>query len=184
MSKPLLATLILLILIIVGLVFYMINKDTGEKRVSTNEQIEFLKPIKPRPLRPSPVLTNVSIIRQTDLQDIEIEQIDTTSKLFMPDSATMIGTVTMGCPCANGPTCSEQVWVTVYTQDDVKSLMYSKINNTWTIGPVQKWWLKHDALYDDLKYGSLSFNEKSKWRMNNKKSINIISDSMPICTTS
>ena len=64
-----------------------------------------------------------------------------------PGDIVNIGTVVSGCPCEDGSTCSDQVWVVAHSPGTSVGLLLSRINSHWVIGPVQQWWLDREDLY-------------------------------------
>jgi hypothetical protein len=72
---------------------------------------------------------------------------------LQPGALVNIGTVVTGCPCEDGPSCTEQVWVVAYQPERSVGLVLSRIDGRWGIGPLQQWWLD----YDDLEARRESF---------------------------
>ncbi|HEU5135011.1 MAG TPA: hypothetical protein VFU13_07690 [Steroidobacteraceae bacterium] len=57
-----------------------------------------------------------------------------------------ISPVVAGCACEEGPQCTDQVYIIAETGQTSKGLQLSRIKNSWTVGNVQQWWLRHDEL--------------------------------------
>lgn len=70
---------------------------------------------------------------------------------LIPGAMVMIDAVKDGCPCADGPDCTAQVWVATYKDNKNKGLTLSKIDDEWTLGYVQAWWLTYEPLLDELR---------------------------------
>jgi len=85
-------------------------------------------------------------LRDTNISDIEVREIESVTRELHPGAIVNISGVTAGCPCEDGPTCEDQVWVVAHRNALSKGLMLSRIENHWTVGPVQKWWLRYDDL--------------------------------------
>jgi hypothetical protein len=85
-------------------------------------------------------------LRYANLSDVEVREIQRVTHGVIPDAYVNISGVVTGCPCEDGPACTDQVWVVAYGAGEMKGLQLSRINRHWSIGPVQQWWLDDDAL--------------------------------------
>jgi hypothetical protein len=94
-------------------------------------------------LRPAPPL---GVLRSDNINDIEVREIQAAAKDFLPKAIVNIAGVTVGCPCEDGPKCSDQVWVVGWEPDHTTGLLFSRIDGKWILGPVQKWWLDYEEL--------------------------------------
>jgi hypothetical protein len=86
-------------------------------------------------------------LRTENISDAEVSQIQAAVRGLVPGATVNIGGVTLGCPCEDGAGCTEQVWVVAYQREVSRGLMLSRIQDRWQIGPLQGWWLEHDALH-------------------------------------
>jgi hypothetical protein len=84
--------------------------------------------------------------RAENITDNEVREIQTVISEVLPSAILNIGTVVVGCPCEDGQSCSDQVWVVAHRPQRTKGLLLSKIDGRWTIGPVQRWWLDREDL--------------------------------------
>lgn len=84
--------------------------------------------------------------RAENISDNEVREIQTAISEMLPGAILNIGTVVVGCPCEDGASCSDQVWVVAHRPQKTKGLLLSKIDGRWTIGPVQRWWLDREDL--------------------------------------
>jgi hypothetical protein len=84
--------------------------------------------------------------RAENIDDNEVREIQTVISEVLPGAILNIGTVVVGCPCEDGLSCSDQVWVVAHRPEKTKGLLLSKIGGRWTIGPVQRWWLDREDL--------------------------------------
>ena len=76
----------------------------------------------------------------------------------LPHAFVSIGTVVTGCPCEDGAMCTDQVWVMAADKKRAVGLLLSRIDGRWEIGPVQRWWLRREAL--DARFtGDYSYGE-------------------------
>ena len=89
------------------------------------------------PMRPSGPL------RAVNISDLEVREIQAAAATVLPKAIVTIGSVTSGCPCQDGPECTDQVWVIASTAVKTRGLLFSRIDDTWGVGPVQKWWMEY-----------------------------------------
>jgi hypothetical protein len=89
---------------------------------------------------------NEAYLRTANITDGEVKELQAAARSVLPESIVNIGGVTSDCPCEDGPGCSAQVWVVAYDPKETVGLMFTRSDGHWGIGPVQAWWLRHDAL--------------------------------------
>ena len=77
-------------------------------------------------------------LRYDNISDIEVREIEKEVREIMPGAIVNISGVTTGCPCEDGPKCTDQVWIVAYRPERSTGLMLSKIDGHWRVGPVQK----------------------------------------------
>lgn len=87
--------------------------------------------------------------RSENISDNEVREIQNVVRDVLPHAIVNISTVVTGCPCEDGPACTDQVWLTATKGEDTYGLQLSRINNHWTIGPIQAWWLKYRGIKPD-----------------------------------
>jgi hypothetical protein len=85
-------------------------------------------------------------LREENIRDEEVKEIRAAARGVVPEAIVNISGVVTGCPCEEGPACSDQVWILASNADKTLGLQLSKIGNAWTIGLVQRWWFEHAAL--------------------------------------
>jgi hypothetical protein len=85
-------------------------------------------------------------VREENIRDREVQEIQLATFQVMPGAIVNIGAVVTGCPCEDGPSCSDQVWIVAYRPERSMGFLLSKISGHWTIGPVQKWWWDYQDL--------------------------------------
>ena len=73
-------------------------------------------------------------LRYENISDIEVREIETATRKVYPGAIVNISGVTTGCPCEDGPTCTDQVWIVAYRPERIKGLMLSRIDGRWGIG--------------------------------------------------
>jgi len=90
-------------------------------------------------------------LRKANLSDDEAREIQSVMSLVYPGVLLNISGVVTGCPCEEGPSCSDQVWVV--PKDDVKTpgVLLSRISDRWAVGPIQKWWMDRADLEADTR---------------------------------
>jgi hypothetical protein len=87
-----------------------------------------------------------SPLREENIHDYEVRQIQAAAANLLPNAIINISAVVTGCPCEEGPSCSDQVWILAYHSERTTGLQLSRIAGQWTIGAVQRWWLEYEKL--------------------------------------
>jgi hypothetical protein len=87
-----------------------------------------------------------SPLRELNISDDEVREVQVLAALYLPRELVNISPVVTNCPCEEGPTCTAQVYVLATGKGRTKGLQLSRMNQTWQVGIVQGWWLKHEAL--------------------------------------
>jgi hypothetical protein len=100
-----------------------------------------------------------SPLRYENIGDTEVAEIRRVAANVVPRAIVNISGVVEGCPCEDGPACSEQVWILAYRSDKTVGLLLSRIKDEWTIGPVQQWWLD----YEDLQSRAGILGQEAYW---------------------
>jgi hypothetical protein len=85
-------------------------------------------------------------LRYLNITDNEVREIQVVAEKFVPKSIVNISPVVTGCPCEEGPQCTEQVYIVANGSDRSTGLQLSRLKNAWTVGVVQQWWHRYDAL--------------------------------------
>lgn len=100
-------------------------------------------------------------LRYLNISDNEIREIQLVAEKYLPKVLLNISPVVTGCPCEEGPQCTDQVYIVAETAQSSKGLQMSRIRNAWVVGNVQQWWMKRDALNDEFKkVGFEKYQEK------------------------
>jgi hypothetical protein len=85
-------------------------------------------------------------LRFLNMSDDEVREVHAiAAKYRMPDLVNISPVVT-GCPCEEGGSCTDQVYIISLVKDRPVGLQLSRRKNLWTVGVVQKWWLDYAAL--------------------------------------
>jgi hypothetical protein len=87
-----------------------------------------------------------SPVRLENIRDEEVREIQTAVQAIFPEAIVNIATVVTGCPCEEGPTCTDQVWILASRPDKTLGLQLSKVAGHWGIGLIQRWWLRYSEL--------------------------------------
>jgi hypothetical protein len=90
-------------------------------------------------------------LRYLNISDNEIREIQLVAERYLPKALLNISPVVTGCPCEEGPQCTDQVYIVAETAQSSKGLQMSRVKNAWVVGTVQQWWLKRDAITDELR---------------------------------
>ena len=85
-------------------------------------------------------------LRYLNISDNEVREIQIMAEKYLPKVLLNISPVVTGCPCEEGPQCTDQVYIVAETAQSSKGLQMSRVRNAWVVGSVQQWWLKHDEL--------------------------------------
>jgi hypothetical protein len=85
-------------------------------------------------------------LRELNLTDEEVREIQSATKNYLPADYLNISPVVTGCACEDGPDCKEQVFVLADAGTSAKGLQLSRIKNAWTVGALQQWWLTYGRL--------------------------------------
>lgn len=117
------------------------EKRIAERRATTEKQMYLAWRI--QDIRPS---RREGPLRSINIDDKEIREIQSVAVEILPGAIVNIGGVVTGCPCEDGPSCSDQVWLVAYRPDRSVGMLLSKIGSQWLVGPVQEWWLDYENL--------------------------------------
>jgi len=85
-------------------------------------------------------------LRYLNISDNEVREIQLMAEKYLPRVLLNISPVVTGCPCEEGPQCTDQVYIVAETAQSSRGLQMSRVRNAWVVGSVQQWWLKHDEL--------------------------------------
>jgi hypothetical protein len=132
------------------------------------EQYRHIRTAEPaRPNRP---------LRQDNITDDEVREVQGAALETYPDSIVSISGVTDGCDCEDGNHCTAQVWLALNRENQTRSLVLSKIDGHWRIGAVQSWWLQYHAHQAD--FARLGRDAKQlAWQQETQRLL----DSFPTC---
>lgn len=83
-------------------------------------------------------------LREENIRDEEVREIQSATRNILPGTIVNIGGVVTGCPCEDGPQCQDQVWIVAYKPERTRGLMVSRIDDRWGLGPLQQWWLDYE----------------------------------------
>ena len=87
-----------------------------------------------------------SPLRDLNISDNEIREVEAIAQKYLPRSLVNISPVVAECPCEEGPTCTAQVYVVATTRTSSRGLQLSRMNDHWVVGMVQQWWHRRDAI--------------------------------------
>ena len=101
----------------------------------------------PKPFRDTRPVRRDTPLREQNITDLEVAQIEAEMESLFPGSIVYISAITTGCPCEDGPNCTELVWSIATLGNKSRGLALSNIDGKWQVGPLQQWWLDSDALW-------------------------------------
>jgi hypothetical protein len=113
------------------------SPDRNRARLSMQQRI---RASGSRPLRRDAPL------REENINAEEVGEIQTVMSSVLPGAIVNIAGVVTGCPCEDGPACSDQVWIVAHRPEWSKGVQLSKISGHWNVGPLQQWWMDYDKL--------------------------------------
>jgi hypothetical protein len=87
-----------------------------------------------------------SPLREVNISDNEIREVQSIAQAYLPRSLVNISPVVTDCPCEEGPTCTAQVYVVAQTQNKTRGLQLSRMNDRWGVSLAQQWYLRRAAL--------------------------------------
>jgi hypothetical protein len=85
-------------------------------------------------------------LRYLNITDNEVREIQFVAEKVVPKAIVNISPVVTGCPCEEGPHCTEQVYIVANGADKSSGLQLSRIKDAWVVGQIQQWWIRYDAL--------------------------------------
>jgi hypothetical protein len=85
-------------------------------------------------------------LRYLNISDNEVREIQLEAQKFVPRSLVNISPVVTGCPCEEGPMCTDQVHIVANAGDKTFSMQLSRVRNSWQVSTVQKWWWTYQRL--------------------------------------
>jgi hypothetical protein len=85
-------------------------------------------------------------LRYLNITDSEVRELQVIARKYRMSELLNISPVVEGCPCEEGGTCTEQVFIVGRVDQKVYGLELSRRKNLWTVGVVQRWWLERAAL--------------------------------------
>ena len=85
-------------------------------------------------------------LRYLNISDYEVREIQLVAEKYLPKVLLNISPVVTGCPCEEGPQCTDQVYIVAESGPSSKGLQLSRVRNAWVVGSVQQWYLKYEEL--------------------------------------
>ena len=85
-------------------------------------------------------------LRYLNISDYEVREIQLVAERYLPKVLLNISPVVTGCPCEEGPQCTDQVYIDAQTGQSSKGLQLSHVKNAWVVGSVQQWYFRYDEL--------------------------------------
>jgi hypothetical protein len=85
-------------------------------------------------------------LRLLNITDEEVREVQAIAREYEMPELMNISPVVTGCPCEEGGSCTEQVYIVSRIGERTRGLQLSRHQNLWTVGAVQKWWLEYASL--------------------------------------
>lgn len=85
-------------------------------------------------------------MRELNISDGEVREIQEVAGKYAIHTMLNISPVIAGCPCEEGPLCTDQVYVVAELPGKTVGLELSRVRNAWVVGAVQKWWMRFTEL--------------------------------------
>jgi len=86
-------------------------------------------------------------LRYLNISDIEVREIQLVAEKYIPKVLLNISPVVTGCPCEEGPQCTDQVYIVAENGKSSRGLQLSRVKNAWVVGSVQQWYFKFEELH-------------------------------------
>ena len=101
-------------------------------------------------------------LRDENITDREVLELQAAMRELYPGSVVYISAVTSGCPCEDGPHCTDQVWSVASRNATSNELALSRIDGKWLVGPLQDWWLARDRIWNMYRKSRINddFNQR------------------------
>ena len=96
-------------------------------------------------------------LRYANMTDDEVREVQIIARQHEMSEFVNISPVVTGCPCEEGSSCTEQVYITSNIGEKTTGLQLSRRKNQWMVGVVQGWWLEYQALL--AREASLGYQE-------------------------
>jgi hypothetical protein len=97
-------------------------------------------------------------MRYVNLSDNEMREIQEVASKHLSNTLLNVSPVIEGCPCEEGPLCTDQVYVVTQASEKSVGLQLSLVKKVWKVGVVQSWWLKYDALHAEARASGKRFD--------------------------
>ncbi len=111
--------------------------------------------------------------RAVNITNEEVQEIRAVAAKVMRGDIVNIGTVVTGCPCEDGTSCTEQVWILGNRAGRISGLLLSKIDKHWQLGPMQRWWLE----FESVERNSQKLRTSSEYY----KALDDVKQKFPVC---
>ena len=85
-------------------------------------------------------------LRYLNITDNEVREIQLVAEKYIPKVLLNISPVVTGCPCEEGPQCTDQVYIVAENGQGSRGLQLSRVKNAWVVGTVQQWYFRYEEL--------------------------------------
>ena len=73
-------------------------------------------------------------LRYLNISDNEVREIQLMAEKYLPKVLLNISPVVTGCPCEEGPQCTDQVYIVAESGQSSRGLQMSRVRNAWVVG--------------------------------------------------
>ena len=100
-------------------------------------------------------------LREINISDEEIREIEVIAGRYGMNTMLNISPVIAGCPCEEGPLCTDQVYIVSTTPQGTHGLQLSRVRSAWVVGAVQRWWMRYEVL--QTRYAAMDYRTWEKF---------------------
>jgi hypothetical protein len=148
------------------------SQNVGDAQVCEDfSQYRYIRTSQPSPPNGS--------VRQDNITDEEVREVQHAAREIYPDTVVIIGAVMEGCDCEDGGSCTAQVGITLNRENyQTRTLVLSRISGHWKVGAVQSWSIQYKAHQHQPGFPGWGCDELSiAWRKENQRLL----ESFPAC---
>ena len=107
-------------------------------------------------------------MRYLNISDNEMREMQLVVATYLPRALVNVSPVVTGCSCEEGPSCTDEVYIIANASSTAVGLQLVRIKNVWSVGAVQKWWLKRESLEARMEHMTDEESEAAVWALVNE----------------
>jgi hypothetical protein len=120
-------------------------------------------------------------MRAENIRDEEVRELQSVIATLDKGAITNIGPVIAGCHCEEGPACTAEVTVALHKPGQSVGMNFSKIEDKWQLGLLQKWDLKYQAAQARYRTRKIPAAERGKQQQVYAEELATLLAEMPQC---